>query len=463
MQKRNMLRILILCTLGTLVAPQIVFAQPILIDFNNPSGLRNATLYPPGVDVGVASTFANSYAEDGMVFTDGVHPPDPALGPVESGHYHLVYEDPSVSFEFRGGKYVSVRCVGGVFMSVSGVAKPVCTSGTIVLAGDAASQPRRLTTHAPGAVVQMIYDPEGDGVPNPFNLISLQVLGGKLNVGIKSLDIGIAIYNDLTAGVEWGLIGATNLTRATLEFPVSFRNNFLVDNIVFEPVISSPPPPPSPRQSALTIIDTSSSIGFPSMIERLHNAVLPSCLCCVIIPGPPKQLQVTVQSIGSGLASIAVLTATNASVSVPPFTSGTLTPVIITATKINQSQSSTVRLRVTDVAGNAIECDPVYTTISAQIPQSFSLSANYPNPFNPTTRINFSIARAESPTFVTLKVFDILGREVRTLFAEPMQAGEYSVEWDGKNELGKEVPSGVYLYRMIAGEFNASRRMTLMK
>jgi hypothetical protein len=182
-----------------------------------------------------------------------------------------------------------------------------------------------------------------------------------------------------------------------------------------------------------------------------------------INPGPPKQVLISVQDLESGLASITVVSAVNADMGIPVFTVGTTNAVIVTATKINQSQSATFALRVTDVCGNSTVVDPVYTALSAEVPQQFSLDANYPNPFNPTTRISFNITNAKGTTFVNVKIFDLLGREVKTLISEPMQSGQYSVEWDGTNEKGIDVPSGVYFYRMVAGDFVATRRMTLMK
>jgi hypothetical protein len=170
-----------------------------------------------------------------------------------------------------------------------------------------------------------------------------------------------------------------------------------------------------------------------------------------------------VRDLQSGLASITVVTAINVTVSIPAFTVGTTNAVVVTATKINQSLSSTIVLRVTDLCGNPIVCDPVFTTISAEVPEQFSLGANYPNPFNPTTRINFNVAKAEGATSVNLKIYDLLGREVKTLISEPMQSGQYSVEWDGTNVQGNAVTSGVYIYRMVAGDFIATQRMTLMK
>jgi hypothetical protein len=189
----------------------------------------------------------------------------------------------------------------------------------------------------------------------------------------------------------------------------------------------------------------------------------PSCAITGIIPGPPKQILVTIQDTESGLASIVPVTLVNATLSIPAFTVGTTSPVVVTATKINQSIASTVVLRATDVAQNSTVCDPVYTTLSADIPQEFALASNYPNPFNPTTSINFGISQSFAGGVVSLKIYNLLGQEVRTLINDPMQPGEYSVQWDATNNNGERVQSGVYVYRLIAGDFAATKKMTLLK
>jgi Bacterial Ig-like domain (group 1) len=90
------------------------------------------------------------------------------------------------------------------------------------------------------------------------------------------------------------------------------------------------------------------------------DSVGPMCLLSATVTGPPKQIQITVQDSGSGLQSVQVTTSDNADTVVPPFAGGTTSPVIVTSTKIDQSQSSRVALKVTDAAGNKIECDPIW-------------------------------------------------------------------------------------------------------
>jgi flagellar hook assembly protein FlgD len=88
-------------------------------------------------------------------------------------------------------------------------------------------------------------------------------------------------------------------------------------------------------------------------------------------------------------------------------------------------------------------------------PAVFSLSQNYPNPFNPATAISYSI---QSRGVVILKVYDVLGREVKTLMNERQNAGIHTVNLDGR-----DLPSGVYFYRIVAGGYTSVRKMLLLK
>ena len=89
------------------------------------------------------------------------------------------------------------------------------------------------------------------------------------------------------------------------------------------------------------------------------------------------------------------------------------------------------------------------------IPTFNALSSNYPNPFNPTTQISYSI---KENGFVRLKVYDLLGAEVATLVNETKESGYHSVEFNAS-----ELPSGVYIYTLQAGDFVSSKKMILMK
>jgi hypothetical protein len=98
----------------------------------------------------------------------------------------------------------------------------------------------------------------------------------------------------------------------------------------------------------------------------------PTCVLSGTLVGPPKAIQVTVGDTGSGLKSIVVTTSTNATTPVPAFSVGQKTPVVVTATKINQALASTLALRVTDVAGNVTNCDPTLTTLSGSSSQTIA-------------------------------------------------------------------------------------------
>jgi photosystem II stability/assembly factor-like uncharacterized protein len=97
----------------------------------------------------------------------------------------------------------------------------------------------------------------------------------------------------------------------------------------------------------------------------------------------------------------------------------------------------------------------------------FSLSQNYPNPFNPTTTLHFAVnsppSAVRKPIPTTLKIYNVMGQEVRTLVDEPKQAGSYQVIWDGKNENGEEATSGIYFCKLKVGDNCQTKKMVLIK
>jgi len=111
-----------------------------------------------------------------------------------------------------------------------------------------------------------------------------------------------------------------------------------------------------------------------------------------------------------------------------------------------------------DPTGNVVGIN----SISNEIPKEFSLSQNYPNPFNPMTHLEIACPPARQGIsklgFVSLKVYDLLGKEVKTLVNENKPAGRYSVEFDGG-----DLSSGIYFYKLTAGDFSITRKMTLLK
>jgi hypothetical protein len=94
------------------------------------------------------------------------------------------------------------------------------------------------------------------------------------------------------------------------------------------------------------------------------------------------------------------------------------------------------------------------------VPNEFALKQNYPNPFNPSTTISYEI---NSANHVSLVIYDILGNKVKELVSEMQSAGFYSVTWDGTNDFGNRVNSGIYVYTLRTGQLLDSRKMILMK
>ena len=109
----------------------------------------------------------------------------------------------------------------------------------------------------------------------------------------------------------------------------------------------------------------------------------------------------------------------------------------------------------TFAANRLIQVTPAEGVEEEPVPFAFQLSQNYPNPFNPLTIINYQLTIS---SFVSLRVYDITGREVRTLVHETLEPGKHSLSFDAS-----DLSSGVYLYKIQAGHFTETRKMLLLK
>lgn len=117
--------------------------------------------------------------------------------------------------------------------------------------------------------------------------------------------------------------------------------------------------------------------------------------------------------------------------------------------------------------GDGISCDVVYCgsdvrdeTGGREKPSEFTLFQNHPNPFNQTTKIEFSLARSG---FVSLSIYDLLGRKVRTLASEHLPSGYKSVLWDGKNDSEEDIASGIYFYQLRVRDLSDTKTLVLLK
>ena len=97
----------------------------------------------------------------------------------------------------------------------------------------------------------------------------------------------------------------------------------------------------------------------------------------------------------------------------------------------------------------------VKEAVNENSPKEFSLFQNYPNPFNPSTTISFSLPRSG---FTTLKIYDLMGRDVETIVSEELSAGTYTRQWNAS-----KISSGIYFYRLQSGSFITTKKLLLLK
>ena len=113
-----------------------------------------------------------------------------------------------------------------------------------------------------------------------------------------------------------------------------------------------------------------------------------------------------------------------------------------------------------DLAGGIDAITNIEIGTFKAMPKDYALGQNVPNPFNPSTTIEYRLPEAGD---VQLVIYNLLGQKVRTLVQETMDAGFHSVVWDGTDEFGKQVASGIYIYRMSVADFTKVQRMMVLK
>ncbi len=120
-----------------------------------------------------------------------------------------------------------------------------------------------------------------------------------------------------------------------------------------------------------------------------------------------------------------------------------------------QFKKGIVHVTCTDPTLDADDDNP-----TATLPTQYELDQNYPNPFNPSTTLRYSLKKGG---FVELSIYNILGRKVKTLVSGEQDAGSHDVFWDGRNDSGDPVASGLYFYRLTAGDYVNTKKMLLVK
>lgn len=199
-------------------------------------------------------------------------------------------------------------------------------------------------------------------------------------------------------------------------------------------------------------------------------------VCGEIMPefnGPENRFSGLTTSITdpeSGIVSVTFTTVANLEANADgngPFEEGdTYTPaspqttVNLSASRISYDEPrSALMVLVENEAGLTAVCDPVLAQLSAA-PEGYTLDQNVPNPVRSSTSIRFEIAESEH---VHLAVYDVLGRKVATLVNQQMGPGAYTVSWDRNDGFGQSLSPGAYVYRLEAGAFTATRRLTLVR
>ncbi|MCH7963353.1 MAG: T9SS type A sorting domain-containing protein [Bacteroidetes bacterium] len=248
----------------------------------------------------------------------------------------------------------------------------------------------------------------------------------------------------------------------------------VVDNTAPVLVCNSVPlelrPPDDPPNSQLKTIDVSDlfvSVSDNCSALSVDDVYIPSVSSDeadgsdppdIVIVGPDcKSVQLRKQRQGGGNGRVYTITlaaddesgntgTTTCQVTIPPNT-GTGSSAVDDGVSYTVNDSCGRLEKINDEENNL--------TQTLQIPESYELDQNFPNPFNPTTTIYYELPLEG---FVTLKVFDVLGKEVKTLIGGYKTEGRYEVEFDATN-----LPSGIYFYQLRAGSFVETKKMVLMK
>lgn len=210
------------------------------------------------------------------------------------------------------------------------------------------------------------------------------------------------------------------------------------------------------------VVDAGQTVATPIAASPINNVNVGSATA----PTLSWALPVPVEN--EALLTYQLEVADNKEMNSPKTYEGIQTPYAV----VDQLEAGTYYWRVKSIDEDGAESDyskiEVFQTDGAitdvddinELPESFSLEQNYPNPFNPETNVRFALPEASN---VTLKIYNVLGQEVRTLVNESMTAGVHNTVWNGRDNNNNEVTSGIYIYKIVAGQFVQSKKMILLK
>jgi hypothetical protein len=234
------------------------------------------------------------------------------------------------------------------------------------------------------------------------------------------------------SGFQVTLVSHNNPAAKNLVLPLTMGTNWSEDYVRTDSTITSPLP---------TTV-TTANIHDENMVDAYGTMKLPGGATVPALRLRTDEMNTSQASDGSTYSrTISYLFLTSNGTQISVQAADTTSP---NTGVIPVSDISFINAGITDVK-----------TVDNTIPENFNLRQNYPNPFNPTTQINYSIPSSQK---VVLKVYDELGKEVATLVNKDQSAGNYSVDFNASN-----LASGVYFYRLQAGNFIQMKKMILMK
>ena len=281
-------------------------------------------------------------------------------------------------------------------------------------------------------------------------------VGGLVGGTNGSANITSSFWNTETSGQDSSIVG-TGKTTLEMMKPATFSQAgwsgalWFMDSTFNNgyPYLSWQNPKGTPLLLLAWLSMSVTSINFGSVPLRSSNED------SVVITNP-----------GTDTLRITSITSTNKSFAFAPSTLK-LAPsgnayLLVTFTPQDTSEQTAFIILTTNtssspdtITASGYGATPTAVTDGVSVPAVFAVSQNYPNPFNPTTLIDYIIPQT---TFVLIKVYDVLGREVAQLANEVKHPGKYSVKYDGTNS-----PSGIYFYSIQAGNFHQVRKMLLIK
>ncbi len=161
-----------------------------------------------------------------------------------------------------------------------------------------------------------------------------------------------------------------------------------------------------------------------------------------------------------GVGDSAIITVTFNTTGLTPDSSYDALIIVESNDIVNPAEEIIVRL----TTGEAGIGNSGGSSSSGSLPKAFSMAQNYPNPFNPSTSIAYDVPEGqEAGVDVSLEVFNIRGQKIATLVSGARTPGSYVVQWDGKDDAGRTTGSGIYIYRIKAGDFTSTRKMVILK